>query len=55
MSEKLYPVPAAWKKRAYLNDADYKKMYAASIKDVHASFPTPAIPASLNELATARS
>jgi acetyl-CoA synthetase len=33
MSEKLYPVPAAWKKRAYLNDADYKKMYAASIKD----------------------
>ncbi len=33
MSEKLYPVPATWKKRAYLNDADYKKMYAASIKD----------------------
>src|ERR1700690_811081 len=33
MSEKLYPVPAAWKKRAYLNDADYKKMYGASIKD----------------------
>jgi acetyl-CoA synthetase len=33
MSEKLYPVPAAWKKRAYLNEADYKKMYAASIKD----------------------
>jgi acetyl-CoA synthetase len=33
MSEKLYPVPAAWKKRAYLGEADYKKMYAASIKD----------------------
>jgi acetyl-CoA synthetase len=33
MSEKLYPVPAAWKKRAYLGKADYEKMYAASIKD----------------------
>ena len=33
MSEKIYPVPAAWKKRAYLGEADYKKMYAASIKD----------------------
>ena len=33
MSEKLYPVPAAWKKRAYLNEADYKKLYAASLKD----------------------
>jgi len=33
MSEKLYPVPAAWKKRAYLTDAEYKKMYADSLKD----------------------
>lgn len=33
MSEKVYPVPAAWKKRAYINEAGYKKMYAASIKD----------------------
>lgn len=33
MSDKEYPVPAAWKKRAYLNDAEYQKMYAASIKD----------------------
>jgi len=33
MSAKLYPVPPAWKKRAYLDDAEYKKMYAASIKD----------------------
>ncbi len=33
MSEKIYPVSAAWKKRAYLDDAKYKKMYAASIKD----------------------
>ncbi len=33
MSEKVYPVSAAWKKRAYLDDAKYQKMYAASIKD----------------------
>ncbi len=33
MSEKLYSVPAAWKKRAFIDDAEYKKMYAASVKD----------------------
>ena len=33
MSEKVYPVPAAWKKRALVDDAAYKKMYAASIRD----------------------
>ena len=33
MSEKVYPVPASWKKKAYLDDAAYKKMYAESIKD----------------------
>jgi acetyl-CoA synthetase len=33
MSEKVYPVPAAWKKKAYVDDAAYKKMYAESIKD----------------------
>jgi acetyl-CoA synthetase len=33
MSEKVYPVSAAWKRRAYLDDAKYQKMYAASIKD----------------------
>jgi acetyl-CoA synthetase len=33
MSEKIYKVPAAWSKRAYVNDAKYKTMYAASIKD----------------------
>ncbi|WP_119270510.1 acetate--CoA ligase [Taklimakanibacter deserti] len=32
MSDKIYPVPAAWKKRALINDAEYKKMYAESIK-----------------------
>lgn len=33
MSEKIYPVPAAWKKKALVDDAAYKKMYADSIKD----------------------
>ncbi len=34
MSEsKVYAVPAAWKKKAYVDDAAYKKMYAESVKD----------------------
>jgi acetyl-CoA synthetase len=33
MSEKIYPVPAKLAKSAHVNDAKYKKMYAASIKD----------------------
>ena len=33
MSEKIYEVSAAWKKRAHVNEAKYKKMYAASVKD----------------------
>ncbi len=33
MSDKVYDVPAEWAKRAYLDDAKYKEMYAASIKD----------------------
>ncbi|MBL8907843.1 MAG: acetate--CoA ligase [Rhizobiales bacterium] len=32
MSEKVYAVPAQWKKRAYVDDAGYKKMYAESVK-----------------------
>src|SRR5262245_7484682 len=32
MSDKIYPVPAQWKKRAFIDDAAYKKMYAESIK-----------------------
>ncbi|CAN5331777.1 acetate--CoA ligase [soil metagenome] len=32
MSEKVYPVPAAWKKRAYVDDAAYRQMYAESVK-----------------------
>ena len=33
MSEKVYPVSAAWKKKAFIDDAAYKKMYAESVKD----------------------
>ena len=33
MSEKIYEVPAEWSKRALINDADYKKMYAQSLAD----------------------
>jgi acetyl-CoA synthetase len=33
MSDKVYPVPAAWKKRALIDDAQYEKMYAESISD----------------------
>jgi len=33
MSEKVYPVPAQWKRRAHVDDAGYQKMYAESIRD----------------------
>jgi acetyl-CoA synthetase len=33
MSEKIYDVPAEWKKRAFADDAKYQEMYASSIKD----------------------
>jgi acetyl-CoA synthetase len=33
MSEKIYDVPADWRKRAYVDDAKYKEMYARSVKD----------------------
>jgi acetyl-CoA synthetase len=33
MSEKIYPVSAAWKKRALISDAKYKKMYTASVNN----------------------
>jgi acetyl-CoA synthetase len=33
MSEKIYEVPAEWKKRAFIDDAEYRDMYARSIKD----------------------
>ena len=36
MSEKVYQVPAEWAARAYIDDAKYKAMYAASIADPEA-------------------
>jgi acetyl-CoA synthetase len=33
MSEKVYDVPAEWRKRAYVDDTKYKEMYDRSIKD----------------------
>jgi acetyl-CoA synthetase len=33
MSEKLYPVPAPWKNKAYVDDGAYRRMYAESVKD----------------------
>ena len=33
MSDKIYDVPADWRKRAYVDDAKYNEMYARSVKD----------------------
>ena len=33
MTDKIYDVPAEWAKRAFINDAEYKKMYAQSLAD----------------------
>src|SRR6202521_6459033 len=33
MSDKLYDVPAGWRKRAFIDEAKYNEMYARSIKD----------------------
>jgi acetyl-CoA synthetase len=33
MSDKIYDVPADWRKRAFIDDAKYQEMYARSIKD----------------------
>ena len=33
MSEKIYDVPAEWAKRAFVDDAKYKEMYARSVND----------------------
>jgi len=33
MSDKVYEVPAEWKKRAFIDDAKYQEMYAWSVKD----------------------
>src|SRR5918999_5902766 len=31
MSDKIYPVPAHWKRRAHANEATYRKMYEDSL------------------------
>ncbi len=36
MSEKVYDVPADWKRRAFVDEAKYRDMYAASLKDPNA-------------------
>src|SRR3569623_2049325 len=36
MSEKIYDVPAEWAKRAWVDEAKYKDMYARSIADPNA-------------------
>ncbi|MBB4197096.1 acetate--CoA ligase [Rhodoblastus sphagnicola] len=36
MSEKVYPVPAEWENRAFINDAKYKELYAKSVSDPEA-------------------
>src|SRR5580692_2987125 len=33
MSDKIYDVPADWAKRAYVDDAKYREMYARSVSD----------------------
>ena len=33
MSDKIYDVSADWSKRAYVDAAKYREMYAQSIKD----------------------
>jgi acetyl-CoA synthetase len=33
MSDRIYDVPADWRKRAYVDEAQYKEMYARSVKD----------------------
>jgi len=33
MSEKVYPVPAAWQSRAWINETKYQEMYKRSIDD----------------------
>ncbi|MBV6489239.1 MAG: acetate--CoA ligase [Pseudorhodoplanes sp.] len=33
MSDKIYDVPPEWKQRAYIDDAKYRDMYAASVAD----------------------
>src|SRR5262245_14572114 len=34
--DKLYDIPAEWKQRAYIKEADYQALYERSIKDPNA-------------------
>jgi hypothetical protein len=34
--DKLYDIPAEWKQRAYVKEADYQALYERSIKDPNA-------------------
>ena len=36
MESKIYDVPADWKRRAYIDEAKYKAMYEASVRDPEA-------------------
>src|ERR1700751_1669792 len=36
MSDKIYDVPAAWTKRAFINESQYRKMYERSLADPNA-------------------
>jgi acetyl-CoA synthetase len=36
MSDKIYDVPADWQKRAFIDDAEYKKLYQQSLADPNA-------------------
>ncbi|MFG1179169.1 acetate--CoA ligase [Xanthobacter versatilis] len=36
MSDKIYDVPSEWAQKAYVDDAHYQSMYAASVNDPHA-------------------
>jgi acetyl-CoA synthetase len=33
MAEKIYPVPAEWRRRAFIDDAKYQELYARSLND----------------------
>ena len=39
MSEKIYDVSADWAKRAFVDDAKYREMYARSVSDPNGSGP----------------
>ena len=40
MSDKVYGVPAEWTKRAFVNEAQYREMYARSLADPNGFWPS---------------